>query len=192
MLKDLVLKNRSYRGYDKTRRVTGQELLEFVDLARITASSANIQPLKYYVSSKEQEVEDILKLTKWAAALPNLSLPYPEMGPSGFIVICLDTAIGPNETTFLRDIGIAAQTMLLAAAEKELGGCMIGNFDKNGLKKLLQLPEGIEPNLVVAFGRPAEKIVLTDVGEDGNTRYYRDETGTVHFVPKRSLEDVLL
>ena len=82
--------------------------------------------------------------------------------------------------------------MLLAAAEKELGGCMIGNFDKNGLKKLLQLPEGIEPNLVVAFGRPAEKIVLTDVGEDGNTRYYRDETGTVHFVPKRSLKDVLL
>ena len=191
-VKDLVLKNRSYRGYDKTRKVTGQELQEFVDLARITASSANIQPLKYYVSSKEQEVEDILKLTKWAAALPDLSLPYPEMGPSGFIVICLDTAIGPNETTFLRDIGIAAQTMLLAAAEKELGGCMIGNFDKNGLKKLLQLPEGIEPNLVVAFGRPAEKIVLTDVGEDGNTRYYRDETGTVHFVPKRSLKDVLL
>ena len=120
MLKDLVLKNRSYRGYDKTRKVTGQELQEFVDLARITASSANIQPLKYYVSSKEQEVEDILKLTKCAAALPDLSLPYPEMGPSGFIVICLDTAIGPNETTFLRDIGIASQTMLLAAAEKEL------------------------------------------------------------------------
>lgn len=93
---------------------------------------------------------------------------------------------------FLRDIGIAAQTMLSAVTEKGLGGCMIGNFNKNTLKALLHFPENIEPNLIVAFGKPAEKITLTDVGPDGNTRYYRDESGTEHFVPKRSLQDILL
>ena len=107
-------------------------------------------------------------------------------------MICLDKSIAPNETAFLRDIGIAAQTILLAAAEKDLGGCMIGNFNRAALKELLKLPETVEPNLVVAIGKPAEEVVLTEVGADGNTRYYRDETGTVHYVHKRSLKDILL
>ena len=137
-------------------------------------------------------MDAIQALTKWAAALPQLSLPWPGQCPTGFIVICLDKSIAPNETAFLRDVGIAAQTILLAATEKGLGGCMIGNFNRSALKELIQLPENVEPNLVVAIGKPAEKIVLTEAGADGNTRYYRDETGTVHFVPKRALKDILL
>ena len=192
MLKDLVMKNRSFRGYDETRKLTEEELLEFVDLTRYTASSGNTQPLKYHIAYEKEEVDAIQALTKWAAALPQLSLPYPGQCPTGFIVICLDKSIAPNETAFLRDVGIAAQTILLAAAEKGLGGCMIGNFNRPALKELLRLPENVEPNLVVAIGKPAEKVVLTEAGADGNTRYYRDETGTVHFVPKRALKDILL
>ena len=173
MLKDLVIKNRSFRGYDESRKITQEELLGFVDLTRYTASSANTQPLKYHIAYKKEEVDAIQALT-------------------GFIVICLDRGIAPNETAFLRDVGIAAQTILLAAAEKGLGGCMIGNFNRAALKELLKLPEDVEPNLVVAIGKPAEEVVLTEVGPDGNTRYYRDETGTVHYVPKRSLKDILL
>lgn len=191
MLKDLVIKNRSYRGYDESRPVTAEELMEFVDLTRYTASSVNLQPLKYYLAWEKEQVEKILPLTKWAGALAHLSLPYPGTHPAAFIIICQDIAIAGNPTTFLRDIGISAQTMLLAAAEKGLGGCMIGNFKSKELKELLQLPEQIEPNLIVAFGKPAENIQLTSVGEDGKTSYYRDESGT-HFVPKRSLKDILL
>lgn len=192
MLKDLVIRNRSFRGYDESRKISEEELLELVDLTRYTASSANTQPLKYHIAHEKEEVDAIQALTKWAAALPQLSLPYPGQCPTGFIVICLDKSIAPNETAFLRDIGIAAQTILLAAAEKDLGGCMIGNFNRAALKELLKLPETVEPNLVVAIGKPAEEVVLTEVGADGNTRYYRDETGTVHYVPKRSLNDILL
>ena len=192
MLRDLVIKNRSFRGYDESRKITQEELLGFVDLTRYTASSANTQPLKYHIAYKKEEVDAIQALTKWAAALPQLSLPHPGQCPTGFIVICLDRGIAPNETAFLRDVGIAAQAILLAAAEKGLGGCMIGNFNRAALKELLKLPEDVEPNLVVAIGKPAEEVVLTEVGPDGNTRYYRDETGTVHYVPKRSLKDILL
>lgn len=192
MLKDLVKNNRSYRGFDESRRVTKEELEEFVDLTRYTASSVNMQPLKYYIAYEKEEVSRILALTKWAAALPQFSLPRPGMGPAGFVVICQDLSISANTTTFLKDVGIVAQTILLAATEKGLGGCMIGNFSKSGLKELLKLPEEMEPSLVVAIGKPAEKIVLTDVGEDGKTAYYRDEEGTTHYVPKRRLEDILL
>jgi len=192
MLKELVLKNRSYRGYDSARKVTREELLQLVDLTRYTASSANKQPLKYHIAYEEAEVNKIQALTKWAAVLPKLNLPYEGTCPTAFIVICHDTQVNPNMNVFRPDIGIAAQTMLLAATEMGLGGCMIGNFPKEEMKALLNPGEAIEPVLVVAIGKPNEEIVLTDVGEDGNTAYYRDETGRIHYVPKRALEDILI
>ena len=191
MLKDLVLRNRSYRGYDENRKVSWEELAELVDLTRYTASSVNMQPLKYYLACDKEEVEKIVSITKWAAALSELHLPHPGSYPAAFIVICQDLEISPSTTTFQRDVGIAAQTILLGATEKGLGGCMIGNFKRSEMKSLLHLSENIEPNLVLAIGKPAEKVVLTSVKEDGKTSYYRDEEGT-HYVPKRSLEDIIL
>lgn len=191
MLKDLVLKNRSYRGFDESRPVTREELAGLVELTRYTASSMNKQPLKYYIACEKTETEQILALTRWAGALPELQLPYPGTHPTGFIVICQDKEIHPGAGVFARDVGIAAQTILLAAAEKDLGGCMIGSFQREALKTLLRLPESIEPQLVLAVGKPAEHIVLADVGPDGNTDYYRDAAGT-HYVPKRPLSDLLL
>ena len=191
MLKELLMKNRSFRGYDESFRLTRAELLELVDLTRYTASSINQQPLKYYIASDPEEVKNILPLTMWAKALKEMSLPHPGMGPSAFIIICQDMNISPNTTRFQRDVGIAAQTILLGAVEKGLGGCMIGSFRKPELKALLKLPEEIEPNLAVALGKPAEKVVLTEVGPDGDTRYYRDGND-VHYVPKRRLEDIVL
>ena len=191
MLKDLVMKNRSYRGFDESFRFSREELLELVDLTRYTASSVNEQPLKYYIAFEKEEVEQILPLTMWARALKDTQLPHSGMGPSAFIIICQDMNISANTTRFQRDVGIAAQTILLAAVEKGLGGCMIGSFRKPELKSRLGLSEGIEPNLVVALGKPAEKVILTEVGADGSTAYYRDEND-VHYVPKRRLEDIIL
>lgn len=191
MLKDLVLANRSYRGYDESRKITKEELLEFVDCARLTPSSVNGQPFKYYLAWEKERVDKIQSMTKWARALPEMTLPHPGMCPTGFVIICQDTKIGESLGRYQKDVGIVAQTMLLAAAEKGLGGCMIGNFNAGQVKEELQLAEHLAPMLIVAFGKPAEKIVLTEVGEDGNTNYYRDEND-VHYVPKRKLEDIIL
>jgi len=191
MFRDLVLKNRSYRGFDESRRITREELLELVDLTRYTASSANLQPLKYAVVYEAEQTERVLALTRWAGALPHLPLPFEGTHPVAFIAVCVDTTIAANVTPMLKDVGIAAQTITLAAAEKELGCCMIGSFNAEKLKAELEMPEHISPQLVIALGKPAEKIVLTDAGADGKTTYYRDEAGT-HYVPKRRLEDIVL
>ena len=191
MLKELVEKNRSYRGYDPSVCLTREDLLELVDLTRYTASSVNEQPLRYYIAWEKEEVEKILPLTMWAKALKEMKLPRPGKEPAAFIIICQDMNISSNTTRFQRDVGIVAQTMLLGAVEKGLGGCMIGSFYKPQLKELLNLPEGVEPNLIVALGKPAEKVVLTDVGKDGSTKYYRDAEDT-HYVPKRSLKELVL
>ncbi len=191
MIKDLVRANRSYRGYDESRKVTREELAELVDCARLTASSVNQQPLKYYIAWEKEEVDRIQSLTHWAKGLPQLTLPHPGMCPTGFIIICQDTKISDNLARFQKDVGIAAQTMLLAATEAGLGGCMIGNYGAGSVREALGLPEWLAPLLIVAIGKPAEQVVLTEVSEGGSTAYYRDEAD-VHYVPKRRLEDVLL
>lgn len=189
--KDLVIANRSYRGYDESRRVTREELLAMVDCARLTASSVNQQPLKFRLVCEKETVDRVQSLTQWARGLPELTLPHPGKCPTAFIVICQDTQIDPNKTKYLRDVGIAAQTILLAATEMGLGGCMIGSYSAAGVREALALPEHLSPQLVVAIGKPAETVVLTEAGADGNVAYYRDEND-VHYVPKRALEDIVL
>ncbi len=188
---ELVLKSRSYRGYNEKRRITEDELLSLAECARLCPSSVNKQPFKYYLAWERDEVEKIQALTRWARALPELELPHPGMRPTAFIVIVQDTGIDSNLARYQRDVGIVAQTMLLAATERGLGGCMIGNFSAGAVREALELPETLSPMLVVALGEPAEEIQLTEIGPDGDTNYYRDERD-VHYVPKRKLSDLVL
>ncbi|MCI5649950.1 MAG: nitroreductase family protein [Fusicatenibacter sp.] len=191
MIKELVRKNRSYRGYDENCRISRETLVELVDCARLCPSSVNKQPLKYYIAWEKEQVDLIQSMTRWARALPELDLPHPGKRPTAFIVICQDTSMDENLNRYQKDVGIVAQTMLLSAVEQGLGGCMIGNFTAGEVQKKLQLEEKIRPLLIVALGKPAEEITLVDVPEDGNTNYYRDEKDH-HYVPKRSLEEELL
>lgn len=191
MLIDLLKKNRSYRGYDEACQIDRAVLEELVDCTRYTASSANLQPLKYFAANEPETVARIQPLTRWAGKLRELHLPREGKRPTAFLVICQDFSISDSPVMFQRDIGAAAQTILLAATERGLGGCMIGSFEKSALKTALRLPEQIVPMLVLAIGKPDETVVLTQAGPDGCTDYYRDEND-VHFVPKRTLKDILL
>ena len=187
---EMVKKNRSYRGFDESRRISREELMELVNCARLTPSAANKQPLRYDLIWEAEEVAATLPLTRWAAALPQRHLPDPGKGPTAFVVLLQETEWVKDAAACQRDVGIAAQTLLLAATEKELGGLMIGNFDRTGLVKLRNYPDHLVPQLVIALGKPAEQIVLTEVGESGSTSYYRDDQD-VHYVPKRRLEEIL-
>ncbi len=190
MLIDLVRKNRSYRGYDHSRKVTREDLISMVEAARLCPSSVNIQPLKYYLAYEDRTVSALQAETKWARGLPDMLLPHPGMEPTAFIVICQDTHISDNLSRFQRDVGIVAQTILLTAVEKGLGGCMIGNFNAGKVRDVTGMGERYHPLLVVAIGKPAEDIVLTEV-VDGKTGYYRDAEDR-HYVPKRALEDLVI
>lgn len=191
MLKDLLKYSRSYRGFDESRSILRSELADFVDCARYAPSSVNLQPLKYLLVYEKENLSLLQPLTKWAAALPNLQLPHHDAKPTAFIVICHDKTISSNMDAFQKDLGIVAQTMLLAAAERALGGCIIGNFKSAEVSQAFNLSPDLVPRLIVAFGKPREKIILTEVGEDGATKYYRDDND-VHHVPKRALDDLLL
>lgn len=191
LFKDLVKKSRSYRGYDESYRFTREELEEFVDCARYAPSSVNMQPFRYYLAWEMDEVRKIQKMTKWAKALPEIELPHPGKCPTGFIIICQDLNISQSLTRFQKDVGIVAQTILLAAAEKGLGGCMIGNYGAKTVTEGLELDENFAPMLIVALGKPDEKIIITEMEEGEDTNYYRDSED-VHYVPKRKLSDIII
>ncbi len=183
--RELVLKNRSTRAFDPERRISREELEQLVDLARLTPSAVNLQPLKYLLSWQEETNALILAHTAWAGLLKDISLPPEGKGPAGYIVICTDTRIAKNAAT---DVGIAAQTILLGAAEKGLSGCMIGAIDPK-LHDLLGLKEQYRISLIVALGKGAEDIRLTET-KGNDTAYYRE--GDAHYVPKRPLEEILI
>ena len=191
MLKELVIKNRSYRGFDESYWFTKKQLESYIDLTRYTASSVNAQPLKYKIVFEKNEVEAVRPLTRWARALPDMVLPHPNMHATAFIIICQDTDISPNLARYQKDIGIVAQTITLAAVEDGLGGCMIGNFTPDEVKETLNLAENLTPMLIIALGKPAEEIVIKEIDNGESTKYYRDEND-IHYVPKRKLKDILI
>ncbi len=191
MFLDLVKQARSHRGFRQDRKVTRQELEHLVECARFTPAARNDQVLKYYLAEKPETVAAIQPLTKWAGALAELHLPRKGAEPVAYVVICLDGSLAENPAPYQRDVGIVAQTMLLAAAEMGLNGCMIGSFAAGELREKLGLPEAIKPQLLLALGEGTDRIVMTDVGEDGSTTYYRDAED-IHYVPKRTLEQLIL
>lgn len=191
MIKDLIKKNRSVRGYDNSRDVTIEELREMVDCARLSASSVNMQPLKYILVNTVDGKARVLKQVSFAAKLSTLKLPHRGSEPMAYIVICQDEQISKSETGFLRDVGIVAQSITLAATELGLGACMLGYFSPDKLRQALDLSENLKPLLVIPLGKSVEDIRIVEIEEGESTDYYRDEAG-IHYVPKRKLDDVII
>lgn len=188
-LRELNIRNRSYRRFDGSVPVTRELLLKWIDTARMCMSAVNFQPLKYRLCLGE-ECEAVRPLTHWAGLLQGYAGPQGAENPGAYVVICCDKNIVAEPLRCRTDVGIAAQTLLLAAVEDGFGGCMIGSFDAP-LRDALALPEHLVPVLVVAFGKPDEKIVLEELPDGAPSAYYRDADG-VHHVPKRLLADIVI
>lgn len=186
--REMVMKNRSYRRFHENHVVSRETLLELVDLARMSASAANRQPLKYILSADPETNARIFPTLAWAAYLKDWPGPSEGERPTAYIVILLDTTITDNP---LCDDGIAAQTILLGAVEKGLGGCIIASVRREELRQALRIPEHLAIRFVIALGKPAETVVLEDLPPSGDIRYWRDAHGR-HHVPKRPLNDVIV
>lgn len=186
-LKDLVLKNRSYRRFWQTERISPEQLTDWVEMARYCPSGRNAQALRYRLVSDPERCAEVFETLAWAGYLKEW--PGPEEGerPSAYLIQLLDTRIVEH---CLCDDGIQGQTILLKAVEDGFGGCMIRAFKEEPLRRILQLPGEYKIMYVLALGKPKETVVIDEM-EGDDFKYWRDAQG-VHHVPKRSVEELIV
>lgn len=190
MLKDLLRSSRSYRSFDESVKIPPEQLADWVDCVRYAPSSINLQMLKFCAVTDADLCARLLGGTRWAGKITDQKLPPQGHTPVAYIVICADTDTVPSAEKFDKDVGICAQTIMLAACEAGFGGCMLGSFSLEIVKETLQLSDNLIPKLVLALGKPDERVELVDEADNGSVTYYRE--GGVHYVQKRKLENILI
>lgn len=183
-LNQLLVRNRSYRGYDKNRMVSTEELRRIVNVNTRIASARNQQCLRFRLVTAEER-QKILPHIRLGGALPELHLPVSGCEPQAFIVVC---STQPEDRWVDIDLGISAQSMLLKATEMKLNGICIGAFNAAAITQALSLP--YPPLLIIAIGKGIEDIRLVEISEEESRAYYRYE-GT-HYVPKVKLDDLII
>lgn len=187
MLKELLVKNRSYRRFYQEVKLSIPELTEWVGWTCFCASGRNAQALRYRPIVDEKACERVFHTLAWAGYLKDWDGPEEGERPAAYLIQLLDTSIVEN---CLCDDGIQAQTILLGAVEKGFGGCMIKAFKNEALREVLQLPDHLKIMYVIALGKPKETVVLEEmVGDD--FKYWREEDGS-HHVPKRAVDDLIV
>jgi len=186
-LKELILKNRSYRRFDESRQIDAETIESLIDLARLSASGANKQPLKYLYFNTTKDCERIFPYLAWAGYLTEW--PGPDKGerPAGYIIILGDKSISD---VFGIDHGIAAQSIMLGATEAGYGGCIIASIKREELINEFSIPDNLEILLVLALGKPVENVIVEDL-KNSYVKYWRDNNKN-HHVPKRSINDLII
>jgi nitroreductase len=188
MITDLILKNRSYRRFFQNETISLETLRALVNLARLSASARNAQPLKYMIVNNPVENAIVFSYLAWAAYLTNWKGPEEGERPSAYIIMLGDTHIATN---YWCDHGIAAQSILLGAVEQGLGGCIIASIQRELLKKDFEISDQYEIIQIIALGKPKEVAVIDPIGTDSSIKYWRDEN-QIHHVPKRSLDEIII
>ncbi|MEA2097308.1 MAG: nitroreductase family protein [Candidatus Cloacimonadota bacterium] len=187
MIREMIVKNRSYRRFHQNHKIETSLLEDLIDLARLSPCAANLQRLRFKICNEEEDNEKVFSSLSWAGYLKDWAGPENGERPSAYIII-LSTE--KNIEKVACDAGIACQSILLGAVESELRGCIFASVKKEKLQILLKIPKEYSINYVIALGKPKENIKLEYV-ENNDIKYWRDKNGT-HHVPKRKLEDIII
>lgn len=186
-LRELLVKNRSYRRFDQSRKISADELREIADLATLCASGRNLQPLKYKLVNDEAICAELFAHLAWAGYLTDWAGPEEGERPVAYIVQCLDESLTKNP---MCDEGLQLEALTLGAVAKGYGTCIIKSFNLPKIVEILKLEPSLKPTYVIALGVPKEDVVLEPM-VDGDIKYWRDEKG-IHHVPKRGIEEILV
>ena len=186
-LKELFVKTRTCRRFDEKFQVSTETLEKLVDLARLSPTGGNRQPLKFILANRKEECERIFPYLAWAAYFKEWQGPEKGERPSSYVIILGDKSLSDN---FGVDHGIAAHAIMLGAYNEGLGGCIIASIKREELMTELRIPDRYEILLILAMGKPVEKVTIEDLKED-DVRYWRDSEGG-HHVPKRGLQDLII
>lgn len=182
--KEAMLQRRSIRKF-LPKEIPCHTLKEIVELVRLYPSGGNLQPLRFAILTQKELTDALFADLRWAMYLPDYIIAETEK-PTAYIVILRDETIKKNCDY---DVGAASTMAMLAATDRGLASCPIGNFSTPKLQSLLGLSDNLQPELVIALGYPAQESSVVPMGD--SIRYTQDEAGNF-LVPKWSAEEVLV
>ena len=185
---DLVEQARTCRRFYESEPLPEGLLEWLVDCARLSPCAMNAQALRFALVQTPEACASVFPALKLAGAIPHGG-PLPGEHPTGYIVFIGET--GERSRLNAIDMGVAAQTMQLGAMSRKIGCCIVLSFDPRVVRDVLELPENLEPLLVLAFGVPKEVRHVVPMPADGSCKYWRDSEQT-HYVPKRSLDALII
>jgi nitroreductase len=184
MIYEKIIRRRTIRKYAQSS-VPAEILMKCVDAARLSPSGGNLQPLKYVIVNDQALIKEVFGTLSWARYLPDYR-PSEEEMPRAYVVILLDKSIHKDPG---HDAGIAAMSISMVAFDEGLGSCILGAVDREKLRKILNIPSGLDIVLVVALGYPSENPIADQLRNE-DIKYWLDEKGTLH-VPKRDTKNIL-
>lgn len=183
---ETIISRRTIRKFDQ-KKIDPEILKNIVNAGRLAPSAANLQPLEYLIIDDEDLKKRIFPNLAWAGYIKPEGDPGKDERPAAYIIILADKKINPAPE---RDIGASVENMNLVAEEEGMGCCWIGAFKKKEIGNIINVPENLSVELVLALGYPLEKPVPEDIEKGSSIKYYKDGSGKLH-VPKRKLEDIL-
>ncbi|MDD5765621.1 MAG: nitroreductase family protein [Candidatus Marinimicrobia bacterium] len=182
---ELIRTRRTIRQFDQTE-IPLDDLLKCAECAGLAPSGKNLQPLKFLLVQDRKLVEAIFPLLKWAGYIQPAGNPKPGKTPTAYFVTMVDREI--SELLSEYNAGAAIENFILAARSLDIGTCWIASVDRDKLRRLLQIPERLHIDSIIACGYPDETPVVEKMTDD--IRYWKDGSGILH-VPKRSLNEIL-
>ena len=180
-----IKSRRTIRKFEQTP-LKREQLLNYIDAARVAPSAANLQPLKYVVVNSQEMNDKIFENVKWAGYLAPDYNPKEDERPTAYIIVCVDKDISKNGAE--TDVGAAVENIILSALSEGVGACWMGAIDRKGIGDAIRLPENLDISCVVALGYPKEnpkEVSLTD-----SVKYYLEDDTLC--VPKRQIDEVVV
>lgn len=186
----LLETRRTYRRFDETRPVPDEAVRDMKAALRLSSCSSNRQLLRFVFVRDPEKVKAVFACTRWAAMLPEgRGTPGEGQRPVMFAALLFEEGKLPR-WMLDTDAGIALSNLTLAAWTHGIGSCMLGNIDREGISRILKVPEGMTLHTVTAFGYPAHACHIVPPGPDGSLKYYMDEQGDF-YVPKREEDEFI-
>lgn len=157
---EVIKERRSVRNF-QDKAVSEETLSSLLEALRWSPSWANTQCWEV-VAVTDQEVKQKLQATlpptnpavKAMVEAPVILVLCAQLQKAGYYKGQVTTKFGD---WFLYDLGIATQTLCLAAQALGLGTVVVGLFDQDKAKAVLGVPEGYELVSMLPLGYP-EKI----------------------------------
>ncbi|MDZ7821654.1 MAG: nitroreductase family protein [Candidatus Marinimicrobia bacterium] len=187
MLKELLLRNRSYRRFEQKPVMSLEDLKDLVTAARLSPSARNDQPVKFILLHSRKACDSIFPCCSWAGYLKGWKGPAEDERPTSYIIVLGDTQISGKVRYRRRD---HVPEHAAHGRGKGYGGCMLGSIDRDVIRRSFAISDRYIIRYVLALGKPSEKAVV-EAMENGDTHYYRDERD-VHHVPKRGLRELIV